>query len=52
MQHRKQEIHSTYFLIQQKERGYNFLIGDSTRENINYLNTLLHPAKGLIVCIN
>ena len=45
MQHRKQEIHSTYFLIQQKERGYNFLIGDFTRENINHFNILMHPAK-------
>ena len=45
MQLREQEIQSIYFLIQQTERGYNFLIDDSRRENINHSNIHMHFAK-------
>ena len=45
MQLREQEIQSIYFLIQQTERGYNFLIDDSRRENINHYNIHMHFAK-------
>ena len=45
MQLREQEIQSIYFLIQHTERGYNFLIDDSTRENINHSNIHMQFAK-------